>query len=51
MLNLYVKARHKMTQRPIVAYLSLKRISAREVRDGIVATLVRDAVLYNSVTG
>jgi hypothetical protein len=28
-----------MTQRPIVAYLSLKGMSAREIHDDIVATL------------
>jgi hypothetical protein len=27
--NLYVKAQKKMTQRPIIAYLSLKEMSAR----------------------
>jgi hypothetical protein len=48
-LNLYVKAHQKKTQRPIVAYLSLKGMSAREIHDDIVATLVPDAVLYNSV--
>jgi hypothetical protein len=39
-----------MTQRPIVAYLSLKGMSAREIHDGIVATLGPDAVSYSSVT-
>jgi hypothetical protein len=39
-----------MTQRPIVAYLSLKRMSAREIHDNIVATPGPDAVLYSSVT-
>jgi uncharacterized protein YecE (DUF72 family) len=38
-LNLYVKAHQKMTQPPIVAYLSLKEMSAREIYDNIVATL------------
>jgi hypothetical protein len=33
-----------MTQRPIVAYLSLKGMSAREIHDHIVATLGPDAV-------
>jgi hypothetical protein len=39
-----------MTQRPIVAYLLLKGMSAREVHDDIVATLGPDAVSYSSVT-
>jgi hypothetical protein len=39
-----------MTQRPIVAYLSLKVMGAREIHDGIVATLGPDAVSYSSVT-
>jgi hypothetical protein len=39
-----------MTQRPIVAYLSLKRMSAREVHDDILATLGPDAASYSSVT-
>jgi hypothetical protein len=39
-----------MTQRPIVAYLSLKGMSAREIHDDIVATLGLDIVLYSSVT-
>jgi hypothetical protein len=39
-----------MTQRPIVAYLSLKRISTREVHDDIVVTLGPDAMSYSSVT-
>jgi hypothetical protein len=39
-----------MTQRPIVAYLSLKRMSAREIHDAIVVTLGLDAVSYSSVT-
>jgi hypothetical protein len=38
-----------MTQRPIIAYLSLKGMSAREIHDGIVATLGPDAVSYSSV--
>jgi hypothetical protein len=37
-----------MMQRPIVAYLSLKEISAREIRDHIFATLGPDAVSYIS---
>jgi hypothetical protein len=49
-LNLYVKAHQKMTQRPIVADLSLKGMSAREIHDNIVATLESDAVSYGSVT-
>jgi hypothetical protein len=36
-------------QRPIVTYLSLKGMSAREIHDDIVATLGPDAVLYSSV--
>jgi hypothetical protein len=39
-----------MTQRPIVAYLSLKRMSVHEIHDDIVATLGPDAVSYSSVT-
>jgi hypothetical protein len=38
-----------MTQRPIVAYLSLKGMSAREIHDDIVATLGPDAVWHSSV--
>jgi hypothetical protein len=38
-----------MRQRPIVAYLSLKGMLAREIHDDIVATLVPDAVSYSSV--
>jgi hypothetical protein len=49
-LNLYVEAHQKMTQRPIVAYLSLKGMSAREIHDDIVATLGPGAVSYSSVT-
>jgi hypothetical protein len=39
-----------MTQRPIVADLSLKEMSAREIHDDIVAALEPDAVSYRSVT-
>jgi hypothetical protein len=39
-----------MAQRPAVAYLSLKGMSAREIHDDIIATLGPDAVLYSSVT-
>jgi uncharacterized membrane protein len=39
-----------MTQRPIVAYLSLKGMSAHEIHDDIVATLGSDAVSDSSVT-
>jgi hypothetical protein len=39
-----------MAQRPIVAYLSLKGMSAREIHDDIVATFGPDAVSYSSVT-
>jgi transposase len=39
-----------MTQRPIVAYLSLKGMSVREIHGDIVATLGPDAVSYSSVT-
>jgi hypothetical protein len=49
-LNLYVKAYQKMTQRPIVTYLSLKVMLTREIHDDIVATLGPDAVSYSSVT-
>jgi hypothetical protein len=38
-----------MIQRPIVDYLSLKWMSAREIHDDIVATFGPDAVSYNSV--
>jgi hypothetical protein len=47
---LYVKARQKITQRPIFAYLSLKGMSARDIHDDVVATLGPDAVSYSSVT-
>jgi hypothetical protein len=50
MLNLYVQAHQKMKQRPIVAYLSLKGMSARKIHDDIVATLGPDVVSYSSVT-
>jgi hypothetical protein len=39
-----------MAQCSIVAYLSLKRMSARDIHDDIVATLWSDAVSYSSVT-
>jgi hypothetical protein len=39
-----------MSQRPIVADLSTKRMSAREIHDDVVATLGPDVVPYNSVT-
>jgi hypothetical protein len=39
-----------MTQRPIVAYLSLKGMSAREIYGDIVATLGPNAVSYSLVT-
>jgi hypothetical protein len=38
-----------MTQPPIVAYLSLKGVSAREIHNDIVAALGPDAVSYSSV--
>jgi hypothetical protein len=39
-----------MAERPIVAYLSLKGIPARDIHDDIVATVGPDAVSYSSVT-
>jgi transposase len=39
-----------MPQRPIVAYFSLKGMSAREIHDDIVATFGPNAVSYSSVT-
>jgi hypothetical protein len=39
-----------MMHGPIVAYLSLKEISARKIHDDIVASLGPDAVPYSSVT-
>jgi hypothetical protein len=48
-LNLYIKTHQKMTQGPIVAYLSLKAMSTREIHNDIVATLGPDAVSYSSV--
>jgi hypothetical protein len=39
-----------MTQRPIVAYLSLKEMSEHESHDDIVAILGPNAVSYSSVT-
>jgi hypothetical protein len=38
-----------MTQRPIVAYLSLKWMVAREIHDDIVTTLWPDVMSYSSV--
>jgi hypothetical protein len=38
-----------MTQRPIVAYLSLEGMSAREIHSDIAATLEPDVVSYSSV--
>jgi hypothetical protein len=38
-----------MMHRPIVAYFSLKRISAREIHEDIVVTIGPDAVSYSSV--
>jgi hypothetical protein len=38
-----------MRQRPIVANLSLKRMSAREIHDDIVATLGPGPASYSSV--
>jgi hypothetical protein len=49
-LNLYIKIHQKMTQCSIVAHLSLKGMSAREIHDDNVATLGPDAVSYSSVT-
>jgi hypothetical protein len=39
-----------MTQRPIVACLSLKGLSVPEIHDDIVATLGPDAVSYSLMT-
>jgi hypothetical protein len=39
-----------MTQRPIVAYLSLKRMSAHAIHNDIGATLGSDALSYSSIT-
>jgi hypothetical protein len=39
-----------MTQRPIVAYLSLKGMSAREIHEDIVAILEPDAVSDTAIT-
>jgi hypothetical protein len=39
-----------MMQRPIIGYLSLKGMSAREIHDDIVATLGPDVALYSSVS-
>jgi hypothetical protein len=39
-----------MTQRPIVAYLSLKGMSAREIHDDVEVTLGPDPVSYSSAT-
>jgi hypothetical protein len=49
-LNLYAKAHHKMTQHLIVAYLSLKGMSAHEIHDNIAATDGPDVVSYSSAT-
>jgi hypothetical protein len=40
---MHVKAHQKITQRPIVAYLSLKRMLASKIHDDTVATLGPDA--------
>jgi hypothetical protein len=45
-----VKTHQKITQRPILAYLSLKGMSACEIHNDIVATLGPDAVSYSLVT-
>jgi hypothetical protein len=50
MLDLYVKAHQKMTQRPIITYLPLKGMSAREINNDIVTILGPEAVLYSPVT-
>jgi hypothetical protein len=39
-----------MTQHPIVAYLSLKGMSAHEIHDNIVATIGPDIISYTSIT-
>jgi hypothetical protein len=39
-----------MTRRPVVAYLSLKGMSTREIHDAIVVTSAPDAVSYSSIT-
>jgi transposase len=39
-----------MTRRPIIAYLSLKGMSAREIHEDIVTILEPDAVSYSAVT-
>jgi hypothetical protein len=39
-----------MTQHPIITYLALKGMLAREIHDDIVATLGPDAASYSSVT-
>jgi hypothetical protein len=49
MSNLYVKTHQKMTRCPIITYLSLKWMSAREIHDEIVATPGLDAMPYSSV--
>jgi hypothetical protein len=46
---MYLQAHQKMTQRPVVAYLSLKGMSVPEIHDDIVVTLGPDAVSYSSV--
>jgi hypothetical protein len=47
---MYIKAHQKMTQRAIVACLSLKGMPAREIHDDIVTTLEPNVVSYSSVT-
>jgi hypothetical protein len=39
-----------MTQHPIIAYLSLKGMSAREIYDDIIAALGPNAVSYSVIT-
>jgi hypothetical protein len=40
-----------MTQRPIVACLSLNRMSAHEIHNNVGITIWPDGVSYSSVTG
>jgi hypothetical protein len=49
-LHLYISGHQKITQRPMVACLSLKGMSAREIHADIVATLGLDSVSYGLVT-
>jgi AraC-like DNA-binding protein len=47
--TLHLHVRLKMDQRMLIAYLGLKELSARAIREDPTATFGRDAVVYSSV--